>query len=102
MEQARSLEHSRRIDYISPLGLLKTNGAPLCGATTIYAMNLVRRTGFILSGDVTTRFMAEAVVDKPAASKSSMRIAQSTFNEWMDQSGRALAEVSCVLAMSVG
>ena len=88
-------------DYISLLGLLKTDGARLGGATAMYAMRFMRRDGFILSGDVTARLMVEGVIDKPAGSKTSMRAVQSAFNEWMNQSGRSLSEISLVLAMSV-
>ena len=68
----------------------------------MYAMRFMGRDGFILSGDVTMRLMTEGVIDKPAGSKTSMRAVQSAFNEWMDQSGRLLAEISRILAMSVG
>jgi hypothetical protein len=60
------------------------------------------RDGFILSVDVTARLKAEGVIEKPAGSKSSMQANQSAFNEWMDQSGGSLTEISRVLAMSVG
>ena len=84
------------------LDLLKTDGARLGGATAMHAMRFMGRDGFILSGDVTMRLIAEGVIDKAAGSKSSMRAVQSAFNEWMDQSGRSLTEISRILAMSVG
>ena len=74
-------------DYSSLIGLLKIDGASLGGARAMYAMRFMGRDGFILSGNVNARFMAEGVIDKPAGSKSSIRAVQSAFNEWMDQSG---------------
>ena len=74
-------------DYSALIGLLKIDGASLGGARAMYAMRFMGRDGFILSGNVNARFMAEGVIDKPAGSKSSIRAVQSAFNEWMDQSG---------------
>ena len=73
-------------DYILLLDLLKTDGACLGGVTAMHAMRFMGRDGFILSGDVIMRLMAEDVIDKPAGSKFSMRAVQSAFNEWMDGS----------------
>lgn len=88
-------------DFIGLLALLKADGARLGGSTAQYAMRFAGRDSFILSGDVTARLIAEGVIDKPATSKTAMRAVQAAFNEWMDQSGRSLTEISRVLAMSL-
>lgn len=88
-------------EYVDLLALLKSEGARLGGSTGQYAMRFMGCDSFILSRDVTARLIAEAVIDKPATSKSAMRAVQDAFNTWMDQSGRSLTEVSRVLAMSV-
>lgn len=88
-------------DFIGLLEMLKLRGARLGGMTGQYAMRFAGRDGFILSRDVTARLIAEGVIDKPAASKSAMRAVQAAFNDWADQSGRSLTEISRVLAMSV-
>ena len=88
-------------DYIGLLDLLKREGARLGGMSGQYAMRFAGRDSFILSRDVTARLIAEGVIDKPAGSKTSMRAVQDAFNNWMDQSGRSLTEISRVLAMSV-
>lgn len=88
-------------DFIGLLARLKSDGARLGGSTAQYAMRFAGRDSFILSADVTARLIAEGVIDKPATSKTAMRAVQAAFNEWMDQSGRSLTEISRVLAMSL-
>ncbi len=87
-------------DYIGLLDMLKKRGSRLGGNTGQYAMRFAGRDSFILSQDVTARLIAEGVIDKPATSKTALKSVQSAFNTWMDQSGRALTEISRVLAMS--
>ena len=65
------------------------------------AMRFIGRDSFILSRDVTARLIAEGVIDKPATSQSALKAVQGAFNIWMDQSGRALTEISQTLARSV-
>ncbi len=88
-------------DYIGLLAMLGKRGSRLGGATAQYSMRFIGRDGFILSRDVTARLVAEGVIDKPATSKKAMTAVQTAFNDWMDQSGRSLTEISRVLAMSV-
>ncbi len=88
-------------DYVNLLEMLKKEGSRLGAATGQYAMRFMGRDSFILSRDVTTRLIAEGVIDKPAGSKSSMARVQDAFNTWMDQSGRGLTQISQVLAMSL-
>lgn len=88
-------------DYIGLLAMLGKRGSRLGGASAQYAMRFAGRDSFILSQDVTSRFIAEGVIDKPATSKRALNDVQEAFNTWMDQSGRSLTEISRVLAMSV-
>lgn len=88
-------------DYIGLLDLLKSQGSRLGGSSGQYALRFMGRDSFVLSRDVTARLIAEGVIDKPASSKRAMKAMQEAFNEWMDQSGRSLTEISRVLAMSL-
>ncbi|MDQ2091583.1 DNA-3-methyladenine glycosylase I [Marimonas arenosa] len=88
-------------DFVGLLDLLKREGSRLGGTTGQYAMRFMRRDGFILSRDVTARLIAEGVIDKPVGSKSAMAAVQKAFNNWMQQSGRSLTEISQTLARSV-
>lgn len=88
-------------DFITLLDLLRKRGSRLGGMTAQYAMRFAGRDAFILSGDVSARLIAEAVVDSQPRSKTAMRAVQGAFNTWMDQSGRSLNEISRVLALSI-
>ncbi len=88
-------------DYIGLLEVLKKRGARLGGNTGQYAMRFIGRDSWILSQDVTSRLIAEGIIDKPATSKGAQKAVQSAFNTWMDQSGRGLSEISRTLALSV-
>ena len=88
-------------DFAGLLAMMKKRGARLGGATAQYALRSMARDGFILSGDVTARLIAEGVIDAPAGSRRSMAAVQNAFNDWMGQSGRGLTQISRVLAMSV-
>ncbi len=88
-------------DFIGLLDMLKTRGTRLGGNTAQIALRFTGRDGFMLSKDVTTRLIAEGVIEKPATSKTAMKAIQAAFNTWVDQSGRSLTEISKVLALSV-
>ncbi len=88
-------------DFVGLLECMKKDGARLGGMTGQYAMRFAGRDAFILSRDVTARLIGEGVIDKPATSKGAMKAVQSAFNDWMQQSGRGLSEISRVLAFSV-
>lgn len=84
------------------LETMKKQGSRLGGATAQYFLRSMGRDGYILSRDVTARLMAEGVIEKPPGSKTSMKQVQGAFNQWREQSGRSLKEISRVLAMSTG
>ncbi len=88
-------------DYVGLLQMLANRGSRLGGASAQYAMRFAGRDSFILSRDVTARLVAEGIIDKPATSKKAMAAVQTAFNNWMEQSGRSLTEISRVLAMSL-
>ncbi|QMU58720.1 MAG: 3-methyladenine DNA glycosylase [Boseongicola sp.] len=88
-------------DYIGLLDMLKKRGSRLGGSTAQYFLRFSGVDSFILSADVTARLIAESIIDKPATSKAARKAVQTAFNEWREQSGRSLTEISRVLAMSV-
>lgn len=88
-------------DYVGLLEMFKTRGARLGGATGMYFLRFVGRSGFVLSRDVVARLVAEGVIDKTPTSKGAMRKVQEAFNTWASQSGRSLTEISRVVAMSL-
>jgi 3-methyladenine DNA glycosylase Tag len=81
--------------------MMKKRGARLGGATGQYFLRFMGVDSFILSRDVTARLIAEGVIDKSPTSKRAMTAVQAAFNQWQEQSGRSLTEISRILAMSV-
>ncbi len=87
-------------DYISLLEMLKKRGTRLGGASGQYFLRFMGVPSFIISTDVTARLVAEGIVDKAPTSKGAMKAVQAAFDDWREQSGRSLTEISRVLAMS--
>lgn len=88
-------------DYVGLLALLKKQGSRLGGNTGPYFLRFMGIDGFILSRDVVARLILEDVIDKTPSSKTSMYIVQDTFNQWQQQSGRSLKDISRIVAMSI-
>ena len=65
----------------------------------------LRRVGVdtpIMSRDVVAALIREGVVDKAVTAKRDLAKVQEAFDAWRGQSGRPLAQISRVLAASVG
>lgn len=88
-------------DQIGLLAMLKTRGSRLGGATAQYFLRSMGADSFILSKDVVGRLIAEGVIDKTPTSKTALRSVQDAFNQFQQQSGRSMTEISRVLAMSL-
>ena len=88
-------------DYVGLLDVLKTRGARLGGATAQYFLRFMGVDSFIFSQDVTKRLIAEGVIDKPPTSKTALKKAQVAINQWRDESGLSLTEISRTLACSI-
>lgn len=88
-------------DYVGLLSTLAKQGSRIGGVTGQRMLRMMGRDGFILSGDVTARLISESIVDKQPTSKRDLSAVQEAFNEWGDQSGRGLTQISQCLAFSV-
>ena len=88
-------------DFVGLLDLLKKKGNRLGGTTGQYFLRFMGKDSFILSKDVVGRLIAEGVIDKPPSSQKAMAQIQSAMNNWHEQSGRSLTQISRVLAMSL-
>ena len=89
-------------DFVGLISQMKTRGARLGGATGSYALRRMGVDGFVLTKDVSAALVREGVVDKAPTSKKALAAVQSAFNDWREESGRPLTQISQVLAMSVG
>ena len=88
-------------DYIGLLEHLNKQGSHLGANTASYALRFSGVPSFILSKDVTAALIHASIIDKPATSKTAKRAVQVAFNQWMDESGRSLSEISRILAYSI-
>jgi 3-methyladenine DNA glycosylase Tag len=88
-------------DFVGLLDLLETRGARLGGLTGQRALRRLGVDSFVLSSDVVARLMAEDVVSKMPSSKRDMTAVGEAFNNWVNQSGRSLTQISQVLAASI-
>lgn len=89
-------------DIIGLWDFLKKNGARLGGNTGPYALRFLGKDTFLLSRDVEGYFVAHQLIEGSSRSKRSLLAIQNQFNDWFEQSGRSLQEISQIVSMSVG
>jgi len=80
---------------------LQKYGCRLGGDTGPRVLRGLGKDTFILSSDVTASLMAQGIVSKKPTSARDLQAAQEAFNGWRAESGRALCEISMVLACTV-
>lgn len=81
---------------------LKQKGARLGGNTAAYALRALGKDSFILSSDVAHYLRIQGVIEGGLYSKKSLYASQQAFNEYHQQSGLSLQEISQIIAFSVG
>ena len=89
-------------DYVGLLDLLARRGDRLGGNSCQYFLRLMGKDGFLLTGDVIRALINAGVVDAAPGGKGARRRIQAAFNHWRKESGRNLAEISRILALSIG
>ncbi|MCW8878339.1 MAG: DNA-3-methyladenine glycosylase I [Kangiellaceae bacterium] len=90
-------------DEITQLWLyLKKNGSRLGGNTGPYFLRTVGKDTFILARDVVAYLIGQDIVSKSPTSQKDLKAVQAAFNEWREQSGRSIAEISRVISCSIG
>ncbi|WP_324250252.1 hypothetical protein [Halocynthiibacter styelae] len=89
-------------DFFGLLDWLQKEGARLGGKTGAYALRMMGRDGFMVSKDVVARLVVEGIIDKAPTSKTAKKAVQKAFNQWREENGRSLTEISRVLARSIG
>ena len=83
-------------------GELKKRGSRLGGNTGPYFLRGIGKDTFLLTDDVQGYFKAHKLVDSGFSSQSGLRQVQAVFNHWQQESGLSLANISRILAFSVG
>jgi 3-methyladenine DNA glycosylase Tag len=89
-------------DIIGLWAYLKKHGARLGGNTGPYGLRAIGKDTFLLSQDVVAYFSQRDIISGSAQSKRSLTAIQNSFNQWHQESGRSLQEISMILSKSVG
>ncbi len=90
-------------DQIGLMKYLHKHGARLGGKTAQWFIRFSGKDSFVLSSDVITALIANGVdVSEKASSQRDLKLIQSVFNTWHDQSGLPYTHLSKVLSYSVG
>lgn len=91
------------VDEITQLWLyLKKEGCRLGGNTGPYFLRAMGKDTFLLTRDIVTYLIGQGLVDRHPNSQRDLKLVQTTFNNWQQQSGRSMAEVSKILACTIG
>ena len=80
---------------------LKKRGDRLGGQTGKFFLRFIGKDTPMFSNDVVDALIGMHVVDKAPTSRKALAAVQDAFNQWHDESGRDLCEISRVLACSV-
>lgn len=91
------------VEEITQLWLyLKKHGCRLGGNTGPYFLRAVGKDTFLLTRDVVAYLIGQGIVDKQPNSQRDLKSVQTAFNEWQQQSGCSMAEISQTIACSIG
>ena len=80
---------------------LKQRGSRLGGRTGQFFLRAVGKDTYCLTRDVVGALIRQGVVDRNPTSKRDLLAVQKAFNEWREQSGRPLCEISRILSCSI-
>ena len=89
-------------DFTGLWALLKKRGSRLGGNTGAYMLREVGWDTPVMSKDVVKALIREGVIEKAPTSQKELKAVQEAFNEWHQQSGLTYAQMSRILALSVG
>lgn len=81
---------------------LKRQGKRLGGNTGPYALRVLGVDTFLLTGDVEGFLRNHGIVDTGIGSRTALNASQTFFNDLREESGRSLAALSRLVAMSHG
>ena len=81
---------------------LKKQGCRLGGNTGPYFLRAMGKDTFLLTRDTVGYLIAQGAVERHPNSQRDLKIVQNIFNDWQQQSGESLANISRIVACSVG
>ena len=80
---------------------LKKNGSRLGGNSAGIALRICGKDTFLLSDDVVAFLTHYQIVEKKPTSKKALYELQERFNQWQQESGRPLCEISRIISLAV-
>ncbi|ENX3947635.1 DNA-3-methyladenine glycosylase I [Photobacterium damselae] len=89
-------------DIIGLWQYLKKKGARLGGNTGPYALRTMGKDTFIISQDVEAYLRNIGVMEGGKSSLKSLKATQKAFNDWQQESGRPMCQVSQIISFSCG
>ncbi|MDX1304001.1 DNA-3-methyladenine glycosylase I [Photobacterium sp.] len=89
-------------DIIGLWRYLKRNGKRLGGNTGPYTLRVMGKDTFILSHDVEAYLRNTGIIDGGRDTQKSLSAAQAAFNDWQQETGRPLCQISQIIAFSSG
>lgn len=99
---ARMIANWPEEDIIGLWTLLKKRGKQLGGNSAAYFLRMLGKDTFMLTDDVVTALRAQGVIDKKPTAQRDLKVVQAAFNQWREQSGKPLCQISRLLAHSIG
>jgi 3-methyladenine DNA glycosylase Tag len=88
-------------DFVGLLAYLSKHGARLGGMTAQYFLRFMGKDGFVLSRDGAYALIDAGVITKPPTGKGDLQKVQQAYNQWRQESGFKLANISRILALSI-
>ena len=100
---AEFIAHWPNDDIVGLWALLKKRGKRLGGNTSAMILRGMGKDTFVLSNDVCAALQKAEVIARPnPSSQAEMKAIQAAFNQWQQESGLKLCEISRTLAASIG
>ncbi|MBH3342788.1 DNA-3-methyladenine glycosylase I [Pseudomonas parafulva] len=88
-------------DIVGLWKYLTKHGNQLGGLSAPRFLRMVGKDTFVPTDDMAAALIAQKVIDKKPTSQRDLALVQDAFNQWHEQSGRPLCQLSVMLAHTV-
>lgn len=88
-------------DIVGLWKLLTKRGNQLGGLSAPRFLRMAGKDTFIPTDDMVAALKAQEIIDKPPTSLKDLAAVQAAFNQWREESGRPLCQLSVMLAHTV-
>ncbi|MHC6224436.1 DNA-3-methyladenine glycosylase I [Pseudomonas sp. X10] len=88
-------------DIVGLWKYLAKHGNQLGGLSAPRFLRMVGKDTFIPTDDMSAALIAQGIIDKAPTSQRDLALVQQAFNQWHEESGRSLCQLSVMLAHTV-